>query len=59
MKEKPNSPELTGLELPKPPLPWEPSKRYALITDFPEGAFWRITKEMKVDIRQPLNEYLR
>ncbi len=58
MREKPISPELNGLELPQPPLPWEPSKCHDLITGFPDGAFWRLSKIATADIRQPLNEYL-
>lgn len=52
MYERPNYPELEQIELPQPPMPWEPSKRYEQIMDYPDGAFWRTYAENKDELSE-------
>lgn len=58
MYERPNYPELEQIELPQPPMPWEPSKRTAMMNSI-NSDFWRIYKENedKLTERFELLEY--
>lgn len=58
MYERPNYPELEQIELPQPPVSWEPSKRSAM-TNSLSSDFWRIYNENqdKLTERFELLEY--
>lgn len=60
MSERPNYPELANIDLPQPPVPWEPSKRRKMLHSYPDGAFWRILDENmdKLTERFELSEYI-
>lgn len=60
MSERPNYPELENIELPQPPMPWEPSKRWEQLMSYPDGAFWKIWNEHDDELteRFELSEYI-
>lgn len=60
MSERPNYPELENIELPQPPMAWEPSKRQKQLMSYPDGAFWRILNDHQDELteRYELSEYM-